>query len=114
MLKKLFRWIFRDELENLNSKINKVDYLEENLQNLLSNIDVGVDIHEFDHRYSPSWAVISIQGQKQDFIKFMNLGSSDIREIERFLRHFEKNVKIDATPQTTNFIKFERKGRGLK
>ena len=59
------------------------------------------------HERSSSWAVISIQG-KQDYIKFIELGHSDIYEIQGFLRNFDRNVKIDSTPKVSAFIKCGR------
>lgn len=151
MIKKIFNWIFKSEIEKLNlevetikdsaEKINlehkleierlSLDYklkvgefesekkeakqlitkLQEQhktFEFLLSNIDVSVDVHE--HNYSPSWAVISLQGQKTDYIKFINLGQSDIKEIASFLRNFERdsNLKIDAYPPTSRFLKISK------
>lgn len=47
---------------------------------------VGVDIHQ----RSASWAVICIQGKKHDFVKFIDLPDKDIRDIQQFLRHFDR------------------------
>lgn len=114
-IKKFFRWIFKAELENLETKINEISRLKsyfeiqntqiskilKKLENTVVSIDVSVDVHETP--YAESWAVISIQG-KNDFIKFINLGQSDLREIQHFLRQFDRN-KIDATPQNTHFLR---------
>ncbi len=114
MVRKLFNWIFKVELNKLKSEIVKAENLITTLDkqrkvfdNVLSNIDVSVDIHEYDHRYSPSWAVISLQGQKTDYIKFIALGQSDINEIANFLRQFERNtnIKVDASPHATRFLR---------
>lgn len=67
----------------------------ERIKKLLGNIDVSVDVH---HR-SGSWAVVSLQGGKTDFIKFVDLDQRSLREIAFFLRQYDrKNVKIDANP----------------
>ena len=61
----------------------------------MGNIDVSVDVH---HR-SGSWAVVSLQGTKTDYIKFIDLGNRDMMEIARFLRQYDRaNVKLDASP----------------
>mgnify|MGYP000383258968 CR=1 FL=1 len=110
MLKKIFRWVFKKELNNLKIKEKELSFLGEKLEtkinlvnNLLGNIDVSVDVN----RHSPSWAVISIQGEKSDYIKFVDLGQRDIKEIQRFLHHFDRNNrKIDAPFQERNYLKF--------
>ena len=67
----------------------------ERIRELLGNIDVSVDVHQ----RSGSWAVVSLQGGKTDYIKFVDLDQRSIREIAFFLRQFDrKNVKIDANP----------------
>lgn len=116
MIKKFFKWLFKSELQELHIQINnskeqynKIASLEKSLKNVLDNIDISVDVHKF-HKHSNSWAVISIQGQKSDYIKFVDLGSSDIYEIQQFLRRFERNrnVKIDASPNASSFLKIQR------
>ena len=108
IIKKFFRWIFSDELKSIEQSVNsskfeleKIREKSDKLSNILGNIDVSVDVHE----YSRSWAVISIQGEKSDYIKFVDLGRSEIREIENFLRHFDRR-KIDASPQASRYLKF--------
>ena len=114
---RLFRWIFRGELIELKKQTQKCndsaavcDSYVTHIQNILSNMDVSVDVHEYDHQYSPSWAVVSLQGVKTDYIKFMNLGSRDIRAISSFLHAFEKtrNIKVDATPLCSKFLKMNQ------
>jgi hypothetical protein len=120
MIRKIFNWIFKAELSRLNSEIKTAKYLVEKLEKqqkafnvVLSNIDVSVDVHEYDHRYSPSWAVISLQGQKTDYIKFVELGQSEMNEIARFLRNFERNsnIKVDASPMASQFLRVPRSKR---
>lgn len=105
LIRNLYRWIFKEELKQLRQEILAIkDYKDK----ILSNIEVSVDVHEYN-KYSNSWAVISIQGEKADYIKFINLGKSDVMEIKRFLEQFDKrnNIKIDASPNTTPFLKFK-------
>lgn len=117
MLRKLFNWIFKSQLEELNKEIVKAQYTNRRLEKqyeafnqVLNGIDVSVDVHEYDNRYSPSWAVISLQGQRTDFIKFVELGDSNIRDISQFLRQYERqaHVKVDASPSASQFLRVER------
>lgn len=78
MVLKFFKWIFKSELEELNLQIQKTkeataifESYQNSLKNVLQNIDVSVDVHEY-HRYSESW------------------GDADIRHIQQFLKQFEK------------------------
>jgi hypothetical protein len=118
MIHKFFKWAFKkefEELETLNCRVlNSIqdDYIsqtkrmnerQEKLMNVLNNIDMSVDVHE----HADSWAVISIQGQKTDYVKFVNLGRKDLMEIAAFLRHYDR-AKVDATPNVSNFLKIER------
>lgn len=114
MLKKLFNYIFASQISELNneitelkklciikqSEIKELRDLSIKYDNIVSNIDVSIDYHQ----YSNSWCCISIQGQKADYIKFIDLGDSDIKYIQNFLRNYEKNIKIDATPQQKAYI----------
>lgn len=118
MIRKLFKWVFKSELDRLNAQIEETKKQTQNyknyqslLNNLLQNIDVSVDVHEY-HRHARSWAVISLQGTKTDYIKFVDLYDSDILEIQRFLRNFERgnhNIKIDASPQASAYLRVRRK-----
>lgn len=110
MIKRIFRWIFSSELRDLQIQIAKsksatleFNYKLELIDSILGNIDVSVDVH----KYSPSWAVISIQGEKADFIKFMDLGKSDLDTIKQFLYKFDKS-KIDATPQESKYLRIDK------
>ena len=119
MIRKFFKWIFKSELQELNLQIQKTkeatasfESYQNSLKNVLQNIDVSVDVHEY-HRYSKSWAVISLQGSKTDYLKFIDLGDADIRHIQQFLRQFERNanVKIDASPNASQFLRVSRHDR---
>jgi len=112
MLRRFFKWVFVKELQDLQNQTQKVSLTliqvanqEKRLRDLLKNIDLSVDVHE--HQYSPSWAVLSLQGQKTDYIKFIDLEDSDLREIGLFLRRYERdaNIKIDAVPQVRSLLK---------
>lgn len=110
MFKKIIRWIFKSELHEMEVATDRMEKATDNciiqenrIKNLIGNFDVSVDVHQ----RSPNWAVISLQGKKTDYIKFIELGYQDLMEVERFLRQFERksNIKIDAMPYATNFLK---------
>ena len=109
LLRKLFFWLFKEDFQTMEKKCRDLDGLihrqkcatqeaevhAERIRKLMGNIDISVDVH---HR-SGSWAVVSLQGSKTDYIKFIDLGSRDMMEIARFLRQYDRaNVKIDASP----------------
>lgn len=109
LLHKLFFWLFKEDFERMNKlesdlkglihrqkcATQEAEVRAERIRELLGNIDVSVDVHQ----RSGSWAVVSLQGGKTDYIKFVDLDQRSIREIAFFLRQFDrKNVKIDANP----------------
>lgn len=107
MIRKFFEWIFKVQFEELKKEkqrcINATKNYktqERRINNLLGNIDVSVDVHQ----YASSWACISIQGKKSDFIKFINLGDRDVSEIQRFLHRFDRS-KVDAAPQISGYLR---------
>ena len=116
LLTKIFSWIFSERIKALDKSLeiaaannrvmgDKIEFL----QQLVGNMHVGIDVHEND--YSPNWAVICIQGEKANFIKFMRMRDNDLREIQHILRSFERfgardyQFTIDAAPQTSRFLK---------
>lgn len=99
----LVRWALSSELAKLEKQIKSNAIQEKRINNLLDNLDISVDVH---YRAN-SWAVISIQGEKTDFIKFIDLGRSDILEIQKFLRYFDR-TKIDAAPQESAFLRIPK------
>lgn len=113
LLRLFFGWLFAKELTDLHSAIHKAematiecDRISQRAQRILGNVDVSVDVHE----YSPSWAVVSIQGHGTDYIKFVDLGRADILAIQGYLKQFDR-AKIDASPRATQYLKFERDRR---
>lgn len=109
LIRKIFEWIFAKQLNELQSTLNLTKKYHSELKQMLGGIDISVDVCESKYQYSPSWAVISIQGERADYLKFMNLGNRQAREIMSFLRQYERyaNIKIDASPQTSTFMKME-------
>jgi len=74
-----------DVIKGLNSR------LKSSIENISSQMKVGVDVDRHG-----SWAVVCLPGEKSDFIEFIRLGETDIREIRSFLRQFDKkNVHLD-------------------
>lgn len=134
MIKRLFRWVFANEIAELKTqKANIIKIQDEfrderrvlakatdkniklgisferklrQLEGVISNTDISID-HSVN-AYSRSWAVISIQGEKTDFVKFIDLGRKDISEIQRFLQNFDKS-KVDCAPNITPFLRINRK-----
>jgi len=104
MKTKIFNWLFKEQLASLKSTQGRLEGQVSKLQRQIDlfNMDVSVDFHE----RANSWACISIQG-KSDYVKFIDLGDSDLRQISQFLRQFERNsnIKIDASPQARGFFK---------
>lgn len=95
LLRKLFEAVYAGELAQMRAlhQDMKEDYMR--IHQMLGNLDVSVDVH----LRGRSWAVLSLQGKKTDFIKFIDLGDRDICEIQKFLRTFDREqVKIDANP----------------
>lgn len=118
LLRKLFLYLFKEDFQRMKALERDLEGLihrqkcatslaevrAERIRKLLGNIDVSVDVH---HR-SGSWAVVSLQGGKTDYIKFIDLGSRDMMEIARFLRQYDRaNVKIDASPFDRHMINEE-------
>lgn len=115
LLRKLFLYLFKEDFQRMKALERDLEGLihrqkcatslaevrAERIRKLLGNIDVSVDVH---HR-SGSWAVVSLQGGKTDFIKFIDLGNRDMMDIAHFLRQYDrKNVKIDASPFDRHMI----------
>jgi hypothetical protein len=87
MKKGLINWLFKKQLKEINDTLQRVQTelrliqdKQRQVNNLLGNLDVSIDVHQ----HSSSWAYISIQGEKSDYIKFIDLGRNDIREIQKF------------------------------
>lgn len=109
LLRKLFLYLFKEDFKrmealgrNLKGLIHRqqcatseAEVRAKRIRQLLGNIDVSVDVHQ----RSGSWAVVSLQGGKTDYIKFVDLDEKSLREISSFLRQYDRqNVKIDANP----------------
>lgn len=115
LLRKLFLYLFKEDFKRMKALERDLEGLihrqkcatslaevrAERIRKLLGNIDVSVDVHQ----RSGSWAVVSLQGGKTDYIKFIDLGNRDMMDIAHFLRQYDrKNVKIDASPFDRHMI----------
>lgn len=110
IIKRFFAWCFREELSHYNEVISQCEkeriLLKEQInrtKNVLSNFDVSVDVHH----HAPSWAVVSLQGGKTDYLKFIDLGDRNIREISQFLSQFDRKnqIKIDCSPMEVPYFR---------
>lgn len=133
ILQKIFRWVMSEEIEKLNKLTRDLDFYKTNTQRTLErtqtelytlqkefknitkmyeimfeNSDISIDVDNKGYRgcRSDSWAVISIQGERSDFIKFVQLKDRDIQEISYFLRQFQRG-KIDADYSIRNVLMHE-------
>lgn len=66
----------------------------------LTKVDVDISPSamrdDLGRGHEQSWAVICLHGEKRNFMQFVNLENSKMREIQEFLRHFEqRNIHLD-------------------
>lgn len=114
LITNLILWCIKDKFDKIDKELNEFSKYEQDrmkLRNLFNHMDVGVDVAPSPSTkgvyYSPSWAVISIQGKSHDFVKFIVLEDKDLLSIRQFLEHFnKKNIKIDSTPNNTPFLRY--------
>lgn len=89
--------VFKEDIDNIKSmklqcentlnEVNKIKSLYQQITN------VGVDV---DYYGKNSWAVICIDGHPE-YVKFVDLKESEARDIENFLRRFERsNIVVDS------------------
>lgn len=118
-LKMLIKWVLKEELDKIRLEISAVDWkanaaisrvgnTDKRVDFFYSLLDVGVDVHTLP-KYN-SWAVVCLQG-KTDYVKFINLGDADIKEISKFLSGFGRQNRhaIDAEPFLAKTIRNELK-----
>lgn len=84
-------------IEN-NSLKKRIEILEKTI-----NISADINIHERD----TNWMVISIHG-KADYVSFMRLPESDLRDISSFMRQFERNNITMDLPYMMSKDQFNR------
>lgn len=88
MKKLIKKWLGITKLEKENKSLRKTlnDYLE-----------VSIDVHQ----KTPSWAVVCLKG-KQECLKFYGADELTIKEIERFLRQFNRDNRVIDAPLSIN------------
>lgn len=105
---RFFNWLFKEQMNQMkrmnddtlmfwkNSKANyeNCQRLEKQLKDTVGSIQVATDIH----LKSTSWAVICLQGEKADFIKFVDLDQRSIEDIAHYLRQFERHNVVADMP----------------
>lgn len=95
------------KFNNIQTTLNNAvstnkDVLNKN-EYIMSYFNLSADI--YPSQRGESWAVISIQG-KPEYVKFVNLSNSDMREINAFLRRFERTNRTIDTPMGIEFLRF--------
>ena len=97
ILKKFFRWIFKEEYAEFEDNLN---YIKEIVGDKTASCNVDV------HLRTPSWAVINLRGNKRTYLKFIRLEDKDCKDIFEHLKQFAYS-DIDAPPSVTPFMKAE-------
>jgi uncharacterized protein with von Willebrand factor type A (vWA) domain len=119
LIKRILRWALKPEIERMEqeadamARVHRIHeenkLLNQRLRLLLNNFGAGLDVEISGHKYARSWAVVCLQGEKADFVKFVDLGDAEIREIQRYIYQFERGkTAIDAAPQFRQILKFQR------
>lgn len=77
-----------------------VEIIQNQIHNINKTYSIGVDIDNRDHR---NWAVLCIEG-KPNYVKFVDLSRSDVREVQRFLKQFEGSGRMVDAPYGMDFM----------
>jgi|WetSurMetagenome_2_1015567.scaffolds.fasta_scaffold1750495_1 hypothetical protein len=94
----ILKWLGISDFEK------KIVELKKENEELRKAIMVGVDYHP---RLPKSWAVICIEG-KSDYVRFVELPTSQIREVAQFLRRYdERNCTIDMPHGIPKYLFFD-------
>lgn len=112
IIKKLIKWL---DLENIKGDIKRnyrefkafkkishedMGIIQSQIHNINQLYSVGVDVGIRDHR---NWAVICIEG-KPNYVRFVDLGRNEVREVQRFLKQFEGSNRMVDAPYGMDFI----------
>lgn len=87
------------EIENLRILQNQLGIYEKKLKSLLGTISVSANLP----KKAENWAVISIQGEKIDYVKFIALPKNDMIAISRFLAQFQDHA-LETSPANYDLI----------
>lgn len=89
----------RKEIEDLRILQNQLNVYEKKLKALLGNISVSANLP----KKAENWAVISIQGEKIDYVKFIALPKNDMLAISQFLAQFN-NRALETNPNSYELV----------
>lgn len=87
------------EIEDLRILQNQLGIYEKKLKSLLGTISVSANLP----KKAENWAVISIQGEKIDYVKFIALPKNDMIAISRFLAQFQSHA-LETSPANYDLI----------
>jgi hypothetical protein len=87
------------EIEDLRILQNQLGIYEKKLKSLLGTISVSANLP----KKAENWAVISIQGEKIDYVKFIALPKNDMIAISRFLAQFQDHA-LETSPANYDLI----------
>ena len=87
------------EIEDLRILQNQLGIYERKLKSLLGTISVSANLP----KKAENWAVISIQGEKIDYVKFIALPKNDMIAISRFLAQFQDHA-LETSPANYDLI----------
>ena len=87
------------EIEDLRILQNQLGIYEKKLKSLLGSISVSANLP----KKAENWAVISIQSEKIDYVKFIALPKNDMIAISRFLAQFQDHA-LETSPANYDLI----------
>ncbi len=118
--KGFFEWAFSDELSNMRTTCeqqqkttqqmqkeiedlrilqNQLIVYRRRMETLLGSISISANLP----KKSENWAVISIQGEKIDYVKFVALPKNDMIAISQFLAQFDQRA-LETNPANYDLI----------
>lgn len=118
--KGFFEWAFSDELSNMRTTCkqqqkttqqmqkeiedlrilqNQLTVYKKKMETLLGSISISTNLP----KKAVNWAVISIQGEKIDYVKFIALPKNDMIAISQFLAQFDQRA-LETNPANYGFI----------
>lgn len=118
--KGFFEWAFSDELHNMRTTCeqqqkttqqmqkeiedlrilqNQLTVYRRKMETLLGSISISTNLP----KKSENWAVISIQGEKIDYVKFVALPKNDMIAISQFLAQFDQRA-LETNPANYDLI----------
>jgi hypothetical protein len=68
---------------------------------ILNQFNISTDLSPYEHHRN--WAIICIKG-KPEYVKFVDLGHRDARELQMFIKRFEGTNRIIDTPHREFFL----------